>query len=538
MKLTRRKWFVLLSCIAVSMLWITGASSALIQSGRSLYAKIELFSTIFQTIQDNYVEETDPQALIESAIEGMVSSLDPHTTYFTREKFEEWNQNFEGYSGIGVYFDVIRGKITILSVISGGPSDKVGLLTGDRIIAIDGRSAVGIKRDDVPLRLKGPRGSTVNILIERKGWKNSRNFSIVRDDVHIESVPYAFMVQPHTGYINIARFSMTTGKEFRDALIRLDAQGMEKLVIDLRQNGGGYLESAVEVVDQFLTGGKCIVYTKGRIRDSFREYFSTEQTIERDIPVIVLIDRASASASEIVAGAMQDWDRALIVGENSFGKGLVQGQFPLKDGSALLMTTARYYTPSGRLIQRSYDEKTHEQYFTEIFDDDRREALENDQSRPQKYTLILSRKVLGGGGIEPDIPFTVENDTLSALMRRLVYAPERFFFTYVDQYMKNNLGDRVDFNEFLRSYTPNGSNLQKFLSYIREQGFKISNHEFVENKEDIQFFLKLTMASIIWGEEARYKVQMMRDRQLMEALTHLPASEKLVKNSYSYKGRK
>ena len=533
MKKTRLGRILGLSLLFISLLWITGASSYLYDSGRSLYAKIELFSTIFRTIQDNYVDETDAQDLIESAINGMVSSLDPHTTYFTREKFEEWNQDFEGYSGIGIYFDVIRGKITILSVISGGPSDKVGLQTSDRIIAIDGKSAIGIKRDDVPLKLKGPRGSSVEIMIERKGWKKPKKFKIIRDEVHIESVPYSFMIQPHTGYINIARFSATTGRELQDALVKLDSQGMEKLVLDLRQNGGGYLESSVEVVDHFLSGGNRIVYTQGRVRDSFREYFTTARTTHPRLPMIVLIDRASASASEIVAGALQDWDRALIVGETSFGKGLVQGQFPLRDGSALLMTTARYYTPSGRMIQRPYDQKTHLEYFSEVFDDERRDQLEEDTSRPPRYTLILNRKVLGGGGITPDIEFTVENDTLSDIMRRLVYAQERFFFTYVDNHMKGNLETELDFNEFLKEYTPNGNNLQKFLDYIRKQGFKISNRDYVKNKEDIQFFIKLTIASIVWGEEARYKVQMMRDKQFIEALTHLPESEKLFRRAYA-----
>ncbi|MBN2102970.1 S41 family peptidase [bacterium] len=517
----------------ISLLWITGATSYLYESGRSLYAKIELFSTIFRTIQEQYVDETDSQDLIENAIEGMVSSLDPHTMYFTKEKFQEWNQDFEGYSGIGIYFDVIRGKITILSVISGGPSDKVGLHTSDKIIGINGKSAIGIKRDEVPLKLKGPRGSQVEILVERKGWKNPKSFTIIRDEVHIESVPYSFMIQPQTGYINIARFSATTEKEFQDALEKLDAQGMQRLVLDLRQNGGGYLESAVKVVDRFLPGGHRIVYTKGRVKNTFREYFSTSRTSHAHLPLVVLIDRASASASEIVAGALQDWDRALIIGETSFGKGLVQGQFPMRDGSALLMTTARYYTPSGRMIQRPYDQKTHHEYFTEIFNDDRRDQLEEDTSRPMKYTLILNRKVLGGGGIMPDIEFSVENDTLSDVIRRLVYSPERFFFTYVDLNMRSNLKTKIEFNDFLKSYHVNGNNLQKFLEYIRKQGFKISNREFVKNKKDIEFFLKLSMASVIWGDEARYKLQMTRDRQLMEALTHLSSSEKILKRAYA-----
>jgi carboxyl-terminal processing protease len=529
----RKTHRILLSviCFCFLILWSTGATAYLAQSGRTLYEKIELFSSILRAIQEFYVDETDPQTLMENAIDGMVSNLDPHTTYFTRDEFLEWNQDFEGYSGIGIYFDVIQDKITVLSVISGGPSDKAGLKTGDKIIAIDNQSAIGIKRDDVPLKLKGPRGTNVTVTIERKGWKKTRSYKIIRDEVHIESVPYAFMLQPGTGYINIARFAATTEQEFTDALKKLDAQGMKKLIIDLRQNGGGYLDGAVQIADHFLEGGKKIVYTKGRTGDASREFFATSSTSHSMLPLIVLIDRTSASASEILAGALQDWDRALIVGETSFGKGLVQGQFPMRDGSALLMTTARYYTPSGRMIQRPYEAKSHQEYYSEVFNEDRRNELRADQSREHKYTLILNRQVLSGGGITPDVLFSVQNDSLSEVIRRLIYAPERYFFSYVDQYMKDNLDARIDFSEFLRSYMPNGGNLHKFYEYLKNNKFEINNREFVENKKDIQFFLKLTMASSIWGEEARYKVQMTRDRQLLEALTRLPESEALLKRS-------
>jgi carboxyl-terminal processing protease len=532
-KSMRKTTRILLSviCFLFLILWSTRATAYLAQSSRTLFEKIELFSSILRAIQEYYVDETDPQSLIENAIEGMVSNLDPHTTYFTRDEFLEWNQDFEGYSGIGIYFDVIQDKITVLSVISGGPSDKAGLKTGDKIIAIDNQSAIGIKRDDVPLKLKGPRGTTVTVTIERKGWKKTRSYKIIRDEVHIESVPYAFMLQPGTGYINIARFAATTEQEFIDALKKLDAQDMKRLIIDLRQNGGGYLDGAVQIADHFLEGGKKIVYTKGRTSDVSREYFATSSTSHAMLPLIVLIDRTSASASEILAGALQDWDRALIVGETSFGKGLVQGQFPMRDGSALLMTTARYYTPSGRMIQRPYEAKSHQEYYSEVFNEDRRNELRADQSREHKYTLILNRQVLSGGGITPDVQFSVQNDSLTEVMRRLIYAPERYFFSYVDQYMKDNLDARIDFSEFLRSYMPNGGNLHKFYEYLKNNKFEINNREFVENKKDIQFFLKLTMASSIWGEEARYKVQMTRDRQLLEALTRLPESEALLKRS-------
>ena len=347
----------------LSFILITGATTRLYNYGRSLYEKIELFSEIIVKIKNEYVEEKDPQELIEDAIKGVVSGLDPHTTYLSAEYFKQWNQNYDGYSGIGVTFDIVKDKITIMSVFDDGPSDKVGLMSGDRIVAIEGKSAIGMKRDEVPLTLMGPRGTKVEVTIERRDWDEGRNFIITRDRVHVQSIPFAFMINPGTGYIGIIRFSSTTVEELREALKKLEAQGMKQLILDLRSNGGGRLDAAVDVVDKFLPRNKRIVYTKGRVRGSFREFFSTDRSTHTIQPLIVILNRASASASEIVAGAMQDWDRGLILGETSFGKGLVQRQYPFKDGSALFMTTARYYTPSGRLIQRSYDDKSLEEYY-------------------------------------------------------------------------------------------------------------------------------------------------------------------------------
>jgi carboxyl-terminal processing protease len=526
---------ILTILIALLLLFFTGASPRVYRYGKSLYEKIQLFSEIIITIKEEYVEEKDPQELIESAIKGMVSDLDPHTSYLSSEDFERWNQSYEGYSGIGVTFDIIRDKITIMSVMADGPSDKIGLRAGDRIVAIEGNSAIGMKRDEVPLKLMGPKGTRVQVTVERPGWQKTEDYVITRDEVHVQSVPYAFMLEPETGYIGIIRFSSTTAQELEDQLQSLESQGIERLVLDLRGNGGGRLDAAVDVCDKFLPKDRRIVYTKGRIRKSFREYFSTERATHTLYPLIVLIDRASASASEIVAGAMQDWDRGLVVGETSFGKGLVQKQYPLKDGSALFMTTARYYTPSGRLIQRSYDDKSLQEYYDEITNDSLYKKQEVDDSRPSYKTLILERKVYGGGGISPDISLTSSRDPLNSIIRKIILEPNRPLFTFSEEYVRTHPELKNELDDFILNYNPDDHTLAQFFDYIRDQGFQITEQEFQKNKPDIQFMLKQNIAAEIWGNQTRYRVQLLRDHELQEALTYFTDAQGLLQKAYHVK---
>lgn len=528
----RKKPYVIFLLIILALPFLANTSLKLYENSRSIYSQIRLFSMILERIRQDYVEEKSSSDLLKNAIDGMVSNLDPHTTYLTPEDFKQWNQNFEGYSGIGITFDIIRGKITIMSVIEDGPSDHVGLMQGDRIIGINNESAIDIKRDEVPLKLMGPKGTKIKVSVERRGWKKPKSFEITRNEVHVQSIPYAFMLKPGIGYVRIVRFSATTATEMSDALNKLNKQKMKKLIIDLRGNGGGYLEAAVQVSDQFLTGGKRIVYTKGRIQSSFREFFSTDQNTFHHIPIVVLIDRGSASASEILAGALQDWDRAIIVGETSFGKGLVQSQYNFNDGSALLMTTAKYYTPSGRLIQRPYNNgKSFDDYYTAVFNDSLREN-KNKAKRPQHQTLLLQRNVFGGGGITPDIHFKTRRDTIPRLVRDLYFSSDRLFFTFVEDYVKDTTLEKMEFNEFIKTYKPDNGTLRSFSRYIEESGFEFSKEDFINYQQDIRTALKQTIATKIWGDEARYKVQLLQDKPLLESLSYFTQSEKLLKQAY------
>ncbi len=519
---------MILTALSLFSGWTVRKASSLYRYAKSF----QIFEDVFQRIQKDYVDETSEEQLLRDAINGMIGKLDPHSRYVSADYFKKFNQNYEGYSGIGISFDVIRKRVTVMSVIPDGPADKAGLIVGDRIIAINGESAIGIDRDEAPKRLMGTRGTSVRVTVEREGITSPEDFTIIRDDVHVESIPYAFMMRSGVAYMDVIRFSSTTGKEISEHLKSLNNQGMMALIIDLRNNGGGYLNSAVEVVDRFLPGRRKIIYTNGRSSDSFREFYSTDKDTYKDLPVIILINRFSASASEIVAGSLQDWDRALIVGETSFGKGLVQSQYRFRDGSALLMTTARYYTPIGRLIQRPYDNVSLEEYYVQIVVDSLRTKWENNTSRPQYRTKLLRRQVLGGGGITPDLFFQSKQDTITPIVRRIVRSPQRMLFTFVEEYLKTHTDKNWTFQYFLRDFQPNGTMLKQFLGYIRELGLSITDEEFLTNKRDIQYFLKQSVAEQLWGEEARFKVQMLRDRELLESVGYIDEARNLLNRSY------
>ncbi|MCB0276051.1 MAG: PDZ domain-containing protein, partial [Calditrichaeota bacterium] len=333
--------------------------------------QIRKLVSVARLAQMYYVEEVDWDTAVEGAISGMLEKLDPHSVYIPPDKAQENKENFSGkYEGIGIQYDIIDGYLTVISPIAGSPSYKLGIKAGDRIVKIEGKSAYGIEREEVPDKLKGPKGSLVNVTIQRDGVKGYLDFDIERDEIPITTITASFMEDDSTGYIALSRFAAITAREVEEKLRELEKQNLKRLIFDLRGNSGGYLTEAVKVVGKFVKGHKIVVYTKGRSGEVDEEYFSDEfgRRMVRNYPLVVLVDRGSASAAEIVAGAIQDYDRGLIVGENSFGKGLVQKEFPLHDGSAVRVTTAKYYTPAGRCIQRDYKGKDPEEYYQEIPD--------------------------------------------------------------------------------------------------------------------------------------------------------------------------
>jgi carboxyl-terminal processing protease len=492
----------------------------------NIYAKIKIFTSILETVQRAYLEERSSDELIEDAINGMLSNLDPHTSYLSAEEFKEWNQNFEGYSGIGIGFDIIRNDITVMSVFENSPALKAGIHPGDKIIEINGESVIGIKRDNASKKLKGAAGSKAILKVKREGRANPLEFHITREKIVYGSITQTLMIDSEIGYIKIERFTSTTPRELEKALNHLESNGMKRLILDLRQNSGGYLNASVEVADKFIPGGKKIVYTKGRLGNSYQEFYATTEPTHPLYPLIVLIDHGSASASEIVAGAIQDLDRGLIIGKTSFGKGLVQSQYRFPDGSALLITTAKYYTPSGRPIQRDYFNKSKEEYYDEAYNDDLKNHYK--ASRLTAYKTLSGRVVYSGHGIIPDIQIKTEENVLSESLRQLIFSEERVFFIFAEEYTKKNPRIRTDMNYFVNKFHISEKMYQAFIRLVRRFYQKLMNKNLLAEKDKIKFLIKREMAYILWGKEARFRVNLLRDKELREAIKYFPKAKKLL----------
>ena len=360
----------------------------------------KVFSHALAAIEANYVDEVDPERLVNSAINGMLQTLDPHSSFMNPRSYSQMRERQEGrYYGLGITIQVLNGDITVMALFGGSPAYLRGLRRGDIIAEVEGESAKGWTSDQAVTRLRGPKGSVVKIAIRRSGYDELIPLEVTRDEINIPTILGSFMVDEAVAYVRLRDFSETTNHDLGLALEELASQGMQKLLLDLRDNPGGPLDQAIQVANRFLPRGDMIVYTRGRIKNSDQDYYASEDSDFTELPLVVLVNRNSASASEIVAGAIQDHDRGLIVGETTFGKALVQSIYRVSQGAGLALTTARYYTPSGRLIQRPWD-GTFDEYLTYSLREQQgeREHLTADL----KYT-DAGRQVYSGGGIEPDM---------------------------------------------------------------------------------------------------------------------------------------
>ena len=510
-------------------------------SGDNIYDQLGKFKDVLSYTQKYYVDEVDTQKLVESAISGMLKTLDPHSVYIPPKQLEKVQEDFKGsFEGIGIEFNVLHDTLTVVSPIFDGPSEKVGILAGDKIIAIDGVSCIKISNEDVQKKLRGQKGTQVKVAILRAGVKDQLAFTIVRDKIPLYSVDTSFLIDDGIGYISVNRFAQNTHQEFVDALRALKAKGMKKLVLDLRQNPGGYLDQAYRMSNQFLKQGFMVVNTKGR-RPEFDETLTAKGSGEfQNVPLIVLISNSSASASEIVAGAIQDHDRGLIVGETSFGKGLVQRQFDLADGSAFRLTTARYYTPSGRLIQRAYRSgESEEDYYKEAYSRDESDSVnimhtaegsktaKGDSLRPQ-FKTDGGRTVYGGGGITPD--YIVKAGRLTEYAAKL--RPRVFEFTsgFMDQngpalrnkYPKNAV------DQFITNYQISDDMLQSFIDHGTKNKVEFNKEQFEKDKKWIAFLLKSQIARTLFGNEGYFKSFLEVDNQFQKAITLFHEAAKIA----------
>ena len=494
---------------------ILGATAVVIFysfSTDNILSKLKSLSYLLRLVDNYYVEDVELNRIIDGAMHGLLEELDPHSQYIPSDEFKIMQESLIGeFEGIGIEFAILDGYITVISPIPGTPSDKAGLIGGDKIIKINGESAYKITQDEVFTKLRGPKNSEVIVTISRLGKEDPFEVNLIRDKIPIYSILAAFIYEDNTGYVKINRFSQTTFDEFYSVLDSLENVGMNKLILDLRNNGGGLMDQAIAMVDLFISSKDTILFTKGRIYDANDVFYAEKKWDDKSYPINVIINRASASASEIVAGALQDLDRGTIVGETSFGKGLVQKQFMLDDGSAARITIAKYYTPSGRLIQRTYENGLDEYYLN--LGQENREYSDSLLKDLPKFKTKSGRIVYGGGGITPDIHIPLNLD-YSSSTQNILTDSGRLIFKYA-QDKKTILGN-ISFNEFLNSISKeNILDIDEFIIWIKNNtnDFNIEYSEIQNDWPFLQNRILADIANYYWGKNAYYYMLLLEDLQ-------------------------
>ena len=462
-------------------------------------------------IANLYVDETDEGKLVESAIIGMLEELDPHSTYSNAEEVKKMNEPLQGnFDGIGIQFNMAEDTLFVIQPVSGGPSEKVGIWAGDRITHVNDTLIAGVKMttDDITRRLKGPKGTKVYVKVLRKGVDELLGFTIERDKIPVYSLDASYMMTPKIGYIKINRFGATTHQEFMDALASLKGQGLQDLILDLQGNGGGYLNAAIDIANEFLGAGELIVYTEGR-RNPRREFFAKGDGKHQSGRVVVLVDEFSASASEIVAGAVQDWDRGLVVGRRSFGKGLVQRPIDLPDGSMIRLTVARYYTPAGRCIQKPYESV--EQYNADLIERyNRGEMMSADSIHfPDSLkcsTLKKGRTVYGGGGIMPDYFVPVDTTLFTKYHSRLSNKGVllNVHFQLIDAHREEWAKKYPDYAVFYKNFELDEAMMQQLIAEGEKEGVKYDEEQYRKSEPLIKLQLKALIARDLWDMNEYY----------------------------------
>ncbi|MFN8256929.1 MAG: S41 family peptidase [Bacteroidales bacterium] len=478
---------------------------------------------ILKLIENEYVDTVKKKDLVEKTIPLLLEQLDPHSVYIPARDLKRVNEPLEGnFDGIGVQFNILNDTLLVVNTVSGGPSEKVGVLPGDKIVTINDSAFVGkgISNDLVISKLKGERGSKVKIGVKRSGYKNLLNFEITRDQIPLYSIDVSYMIDKTIGYIKISAFSRTTYEEFNNAVEKLKMQGMQKMILDLRSNGGGYLDAAINIADEFLKDKELIVYTMGKSRPR-TDYRATGKGNFENEKLVVLIDSWSASASEIVAGAIQDNDRGVIVGRRSFGKGLVQEPTMFKDGSAVRLTIARYYTPSGRCIQKSYSNGVQE-YDHDLLKRFEHGELENADSviieDTIKYHTKNGKIVYGGGGIMPDVFVPADTSGLSAFFREI--SQKSLIYNYALNYTNQNrdkLNKLGGYREVVK-YLEARNVISDFLNYVRKNGIVADKNDLSKSEKLVKTHLYAYICRNIFDNEGFYPVMMQEDNTLKKAI--------------------
>ncbi len=516
---------ILLS-IAIATGILIGATMVGTSDGKKdLYQSIYKFREIVSYIDRNYVDEVDTDELVENAINDMLEKLDPHTSYIPAEDQELVSSQLQGkFEGIGIEFNIFHDTIYVVSPLSGGPSEKVGLKAGDKIVKVDGETVagIGINNRGVYDRLRGAKGSEVTVSIKRRNVEELMDFRIERDKIPQHSVDVAYMVDDQIGYLKINRFTATTYDEFKDALEKLQEQGMTKLMLDLTGNPGGYMDKAINIADEFLSGNKMIVYTKGKETRYNAEHRAYRKGQFEQGSLIVLIDAGSASASEIVSGAVQDNDRGLIVGRRSFGKGLVQMPISLNDGSELRLTISRYYTPSGRSIQKPYELGQQDDYYEDFSERIRNGELYSADSMQVSDSLLFEtlkgRTVYGGGGITPDVFVPLDSTDNSAYLNKLFYTNtmREYALLYYEENQANL--EKYSFNDFRKNFAVSDEMLGELIELGEANGASYNEQQYMKSRIFIRTFLKAQIARGVWDNEGFFPIYNQTNEIFLEAL--------------------
>jgi len=488
-----------------------------------------VFTTALAAIESQYVEPVDSTRLVYGAIDGMLKTLDPHSSFMDPRTYAQLRERQEGrYYGLGISIVVINGDITVMQLFEGSPAYRNGIRRGDVIARISGEDAQGWTSDRAVRALRGEKGTTVQISLRRTGYSGLIDLQVERDEVNITTVRGAFMVDDGTGYVKLTDFSETSNRELGEALEKLRALGMKRLVFDLRDNPGGSLDQSIRIANRFLPRGQMVVYTRGRVRNADQDYRATEVSDYTDLPLVVLVNRNSASASEIVSGAIQDHDRGLIVGERTFGKALVQSVYRISGGAGLALTTGRYYTPSGRLIQRAWD-GSFDEYFTYTLRE-QNSATGGRSAGDLKFT-DGGRKVFGGGGIEPDEPVPGHVEGFNpARFGRTLYA-RQLFEKYAERFTAEGdtrfAGEALDRRVVARGFALTDAMVADFQAFLKDEGVRVDETEFAADRTFITAMMRFQIDLALFGmDEARHNL-IGRDPQVQMALGLFDAAVRL-----------
>jgi carboxyl-terminal processing protease len=487
-----------ITLLSAAVITIGIASLVLARSSNTMQS-VMLFDEVIKRLRSEYVDRVDLDKLMMGAIRGMLDTLDPHSQFLSKKQYDDLMVSTHGsFGGLGIEIDIRNDWLTVIAPIEGTPAHRAGIRGGDRIVKIEGNSTRGISMTEAVQKLRGKKGTDVTITIQREGESELLDYTITRDVIKIKSVPFATMIDDELGYVRVAAFSDDTGDELRSALRELKSQGMAKLIIDLRRNTGGLLTQAIAVTEQFVEPGQTVVSTKGRRLEQNREYQAGARARGGDYPLVVLVDNQSASASEIVAGAVQDLDRGLVVGLPTFGKGTVQSVMRLSGGSALKLTTAKYYTPSGRNINKDEDPS-----------DESAIVLPQDaiDDSARVYYTAGGRMVYGGGGINPDIE--IEPDEMPKIASQI--ARRGLVFEFAVHYVAGHAAVTEDFGG-------DPGLMTEFRDFLEEKEFEFKDEEYAEGESFIKIMLRSEIARKIWGDDAAYRISMEGDTQLQKVI--------------------